>query len=170
VFRAPFITPESLALGRANSLARENAYRLFAFCSAVWPTKMDFSFVEEEAREAFTLLALNTRRTGEIWGIREDEWIKVTCYGSKNPGVLVEQSLKSILGVGAHLSRFKCLVNFDVHASSISAILAGTPQRTIQVEPKQLIEKCLEVLAICTREAFELRTLESANNAIKGAI
>jgi hypothetical protein len=61
-------------------------------------------------------------------------------------------------------------VNFDIHASSISAIHAATPQRSIQVEPKQLIEKCLEVLAICTREAFELRTLESANNAIKGAI
>ena len=167
MFRAPFRTPQSLALRRAHSSAIENAYRLYALTNAAWEKSLDFGFVEEEAREAFVLLSISFRRATEIFGLKKKDLPKVAAI-SKKVGEFENICLSEITNVGAHLQYFKLHLGNSLSRYDISFVNAQSDERGVYFKPADFVNACLTVLPNMTADAFEERTLYLANNPSTG--
>lgn len=166
LFRRPFITPESQALGRASELARVHAHRVYAISKTKWPKEKDSGLIEEDGRESFIMFAINLRRVCDIWKkYKEYKWPLVQMYESKNPGIQVNRSLSYVVDVGTHLTRFKFHWTITSNEETIVQDAAiSSDRRSLQISVSDVMVAGLAMLENLSKEHFEEITFQKANS------
>jgi len=166
LFRRPFITPESQALGRASELARVHAHRVYAISNTKWPKEMDFGLIEEDGREAFIIFAINLRRVCDIWKkYKEYKWPLVQMYEGKNPGIRVTKSLSYVVDVGTHLTLFKFhWALTSIEEMIVQSAVISSDKRSLQVSVSEVTVAGLGMLENLSKEEFEETTFQEANS------